>query len=317
MIVSDALQTVNETRRKVALIVLIVVMTAGAVLMLAFKLRRQPMFLDYLVMWTGGRVAHVDVTALYDFAKIDRAQAWLLGPRAHDRPFPYPPSALLVFEPLARLSFWMSAWTWTLSGAALFAAGTWSLARRRRPLAVVALTCVTPGIVWAALSGQCAFVVGGLAMLAMTTLHRRPIAAGLALGFALMLKPTLLIMAPGSADLRGTLESADRRRRSLRCHPGRFDHSSRDRPLGRVAHDCATLPGGHRVGSALPHGDHRAYRAGDSVWRRGMAVGGLSWRLCAARSASGGGRCLGFAKPTPRFAWWPSSVAVCWRRPTP
>jgi hypothetical protein len=53
-----------------------------------------------------------------------------------------------------------------------------------------------PGVVWAALSGQCAFVVGGLAMLAIVGLDRRPIAAGVAFGLALMLKPTLLLMVP-------------------------------------------------------------------------------------------------------------------------
>jgi hypothetical protein len=174
---------------------LFAVMASGAIALLAFKLRRQPAFLDYLVMWTGGRLADSDPGALYDFARIDRAQTWLLGPLAQDRPFPYPPSSLLIFAPLARLSFWAAAWAWFAGGAALFAMGTRRLAAWRWR-AVLALACVMPGVVWAALSGQCAFLVGGLAMLAIVGLDRRPIAAGVLIGLALMLKPTLLLMAP-------------------------------------------------------------------------------------------------------------------------
>jgi hypothetical protein len=188
----------NSPRRRSEIVViagLFVVMAVGAIALLAFKLQRQPAFVDYLVMWTGGRFAHSDPGALYDFVRIDRGQAWLLGSRAHDRPFPYPPSALLVFEPLARLPFWPSAWVWSIGGAALFAAGTWRLAAGR-PRLVLALTWVMPGVVWAALSGQCAFLVGGLAMLAIVGLDRRAIAAGVALGLAAMLKPTLLLMVP-------------------------------------------------------------------------------------------------------------------------
>ena len=175
--------------------ILFLAMAVGAVALLAFKLGRQPAFVDYLTMWTGGRFAESDPGALYEFARIDRAQAWLLGARAHDRPFPYPPSSLLIFAPLARLSFWTSAWTWSIGGAALFGAGIGRLAGRRWP-AVLALTCVAPGVVWAALSGQCSFFVGGLAMLAIVGLDRRPTAAGVALAPALMLKPTLMLMVP-------------------------------------------------------------------------------------------------------------------------
>ena len=53
-----------------------------------------------------------------------------------------------------------------------------------------------PGVVWAALSGQCAFVAAALAIGAVLALDRRPILAGIALALALTLKPTLLLMAP-------------------------------------------------------------------------------------------------------------------------
>jgi hypothetical protein len=171
-------------------------MAAVAVAIVVFKLQRQPAFIDYLVMWTGGGLAHVDPGALYDVVRVDRAQAWLLGARAHDRPFPYPPSSLLIFGPLARLPFWASAWVWFVGGAAVFLVGLRRFAGGRRPIAALALSCVLPGVAWAAVSGQCAFAVGGLAMLAIVGLERRPLAAGVAFGLAVMLKPTLLLMAP-------------------------------------------------------------------------------------------------------------------------
>ena len=89
-----------------ALVLSVLVLVAGE--LLSFKLRHQPPLIDFLTMWTGGAIANADPRSLYDFARIDDAQAWLLGARAHDRPFPYPPSALLVFAPLARLPFWIS-----------------------------------------------------------------------------------------------------------------------------------------------------------------------------------------------------------------
>ncbi len=67
----------------------------------AFKLGAQTLFVDFLALWTGGRMANARPSRLYDFAATDRAQAWLLGAAAHDRLFPYPPSSLLVFLALS------------------------------------------------------------------------------------------------------------------------------------------------------------------------------------------------------------------------
>ena len=80
-------------------------------------------------------------------------------------------------------------------GLAAYGRACLRLTPRRRWLTLLA-TAVLPGVVWAALSGQCAFVVGALAIAAVVRLDRRPVLAGVALGLALALKPTLLIMAP-------------------------------------------------------------------------------------------------------------------------
>ena len=182
-------------RHCTVLVAILAFMAAAAAFLLWFKLRRQPPFIDYLTMWTGGKAALAAPERLYDFPHIDRAQAWLLGAAAYDRPFPYPPSSLLVFAPLARLSFWVSASLWTVGGIVTYALAISRLAGARGVWVLVA-TAVLPGVVWAGLSGQCAFAVGALLILGMGRLDHRPWLAGAALGLVLALKPTLLLMAP-------------------------------------------------------------------------------------------------------------------------
>jgi hypothetical protein len=164
--------------------------------LVAFKLRAQPLWIDFLTMWTGGRLAVDSPGTLYDFAADDRAQAWLLGAAAHDRPFPYPPSTLLLFGPLGRLSFWVAGGIWaTITLAAFVTVVTPILPPRRRALGI-ALTLLSPAAIWAAISGQCVFLLGALAIGAMARLERRPILAGCLLGMAAALKPSVLLMAP-------------------------------------------------------------------------------------------------------------------------
>lgn len=170
-------------------------LAAAALALAAFKLTRQPPFLDFLTMWTGGRMARLDPASLYDPGAIDRAQAWLLGAAAHDRPFPYPPSALLIFAPLALAPFALAAWLWTVGGMAAFAAAIRGLDARRKALAC-ALTFLSPPAVWAAISGQCAFLIGALAVAGLRGLARRPLVGGALIGAAVALKPSVLIMAP-------------------------------------------------------------------------------------------------------------------------
>ena len=162
----------------------------------AFKLKTQPLFVDFLAMWTGGRMANAQPSSLYDFAATDHAQAWLLGAAAHDRPFPYPPSSLLVFSPLGRLDFWPAAALWTALTLAVFAAVTAARLPAGRRAVGVALTLLTPGAVWAAISGQVSFFIGALAVGGTAMLARRPWLAGACLGVAAAFKPTVLLMAP-------------------------------------------------------------------------------------------------------------------------
>lgn len=174
------------------------VLMIPATALTVFKLRAQPLFVDFLVMWTGGRMAIGAPTRIYDFAAIDRAQAWLLGAAAHDRPFPYPPSALLLFSPLGRLDFWIAGLVWTGLTSAVFAAVCARLFPDRRRVVGVMLVLLIPGAVWAAISGQVSFFIGALAVGGTALLRRRPLSAGVLLGIAAVVKPTVLLMAPAA-----------------------------------------------------------------------------------------------------------------------
>ncbi len=184
-----------DARARAVTSALIILLALAAIWLLIFKLARQPPFIDFLTMWTGGRVANVEPSELYNFASIDRAQAWLLGDMAHDRPFPYPPSSLVIFGALARPPFWVSAVVWSVSGLVAYFVAVWRLTPRPQPKALAAIA-VLPGVVWAALAGQSAFVLGALVLACLSQLERRPLLAGLALGAAIALKPSVLVMAP-------------------------------------------------------------------------------------------------------------------------
>jgi hypothetical protein len=162
----------------------------------AFKLRSQPLWIDFLTMWTGGRMARGTPHALYDFAADDRAQAWLLGAAARDRPFPYPPSTLLIFGPLGRLSFSAAGGIWIGATLIAFVAVTAFILPPRRRVLGVALIMLSPAAVWAAVSGQCVFLLGALAIGGIAQLRQRPILAGSLLGVAAAFKPSVLLMAP-------------------------------------------------------------------------------------------------------------------------
>jgi hypothetical protein len=167
----------------------------GVGLQLALKLKDAPIFVDFLAMWTGGRLARADPASIYHPAVVDKAQAWLLGAGAHDRPFPYPPTSLLIFEPLGRLPFWIAAVAWFAPIVIAFGIVAARLAPRHRIMAV-SLVLLGPGALWAALSGQCVFLTGALALAGASLLERRPILAGVLLGAAAAFKPTILLMAP-------------------------------------------------------------------------------------------------------------------------
>ncbi len=171
------------------------ILGTGAFLIMLIKLAGQPLFVDFFTMWTGGRMSWSDLRHIYDMDVLNQAQAWLLGPGVHDRPFPYPPSTLLIFAPLGALPFWVASAVWMIPAFVAFAVTAIAIVPRDRWLAA-GLILLAPATVWAAISGQCVFLTGALALNGVRLLQRRPVLAGVCLGLAAAIKPTVLLMAP-------------------------------------------------------------------------------------------------------------------------
>ncbi len=80
----------------------------------------QPLGADFAPVWTAA--AHL--SSAYDIAAITQAQPDFTN--LGQRPFAYPPTALLLFAPLGLLPFWFSYAAFTLVGLCLF---VWSALR--------------------------------------------------------------------------------------------------------------------------------------------------------------------------------------------
>jgi hypothetical protein len=169
-------------------------------------LRFQPPGLDFLPLWTAGRLAWTDPAHLYDFAAVTRAQTWLLPGFAFLRPYAYPPTTLLALAPFGALPFWTALSLWTGASFAVFAAAGARLAPARTPQAL-ALLIFSPAVVLAALVGQTVVLAAGLAALAIAELERRPRLAGVLLALAAAMKPQAALLAPVALVACGAFEA--------------------------------------------------------------------------------------------------------------
>lgn len=143
-------------------------------------------FMDFTVFWTAARFdgAVYDVYAL-TAAQLDRLpQHWTL------RPFPYPPSALLLIKPLALLPYEAALLLWTAAGLAALAAGAMTLGKR----ALAALAMLPVGL--AMLAGQMSLFIGGAISGAVGLLAKNEVAAGLLFGLAAAVKPQSVLLVP-------------------------------------------------------------------------------------------------------------------------
>lgn len=171
-------------------------------------LRFQPMGLDFLPLWTAGRMAWSDPGQVYDFAAVTHAQTWLLPAHFTSlRPYAYPPSALLVFAPLGLMSFWMALGVWLAVSLGVFLYGGAELGLER-PRLSLALMALSPAVVLAVLVGQTVLLVTGLGVLAVVWLRARPRWAGVLLGIAAAIKPQVLLLTPIALLAGGALETA-------------------------------------------------------------------------------------------------------------
>jgi hypothetical protein len=189
-----------------ALWVLTIVLAALAAGQTWTLVHLQPLGVDFLPLWTAGRMAASDPGHVYDFAVISRAQSWLLPDFQWMRPYAYPPTALLALAPLGALPFWWALALWTGASFAVFAVALERLARGSTALAL-GLGILSPAVMLAAIAGQSVVMVAGLITLALTLLARRPRLAGVLFALAAALKPQAALLAPVALVACGGFEA--------------------------------------------------------------------------------------------------------------
>lgn len=144
---------------------------------------------DWSPLWAAGRLATTSASSIYDFDLVSALQHPLIGDSGQ-RPFVYPPTALLIAVPAALLPFWWSYLLYVISALTL-------LVRASRPWAadpLLVISCLP--LFAAAFSGQFTLLVLALILFGLARLDERPGLAGLLLGLAAALKPQLLVLAP-------------------------------------------------------------------------------------------------------------------------
>ena len=166
----------------IALAAVFLLLDAGLLRLFAFGA-------DWAPLWVAGRQAWTDAARVYDFDLMTSLQAPLLGHVDH-RPFIYPPSALLIVAPLALLPFQASLFAVSAGSLALLAWAARPFGGDR------ALLLIAPPVLLCAIAGQPSLAVGALAAAAVTRLGSRDLVAGLLLGVAAAIKPTLFLLAP-------------------------------------------------------------------------------------------------------------------------
>lgn len=184
----------GQPNYRLLLIALLIAMVAASVASIAPALGYHPAGLDFLAFWAGGRAALDDPGRIYDFAHVTALQGIDFGPGVL-RPYINPPSALLLFAPLARLPFWTGYALLMLASLAVLLAAA---RRAGAPWWLVAL----PMVVFTLFCGQVTLLIAGLVLLALT-LRERPWIAGLCFAIAGVIKPQILLLLPLALAAQG------------------------------------------------------------------------------------------------------------------
>jgi hypothetical protein len=166
----------------------------------------QPLGLDFLPLWTAGRMAWTHPAQVYDFAAVSHAQSWLLPGFKWMRPYAYPPTGLLLLAPLGQLPFWVALGLWVALGFGALLYAAVRLSQRRRSLALL-LVALSPAVVLAAIVGQPVLLAAGLMALAMVDLERRPRLSGALIALAAAIKPQAALLAPLALVSGGAFEA--------------------------------------------------------------------------------------------------------------
>jgi hypothetical protein len=144
---------------------------------------------DWAPLWVGGQLSWTSATLAYDVDLVSSLQAPMMGP-VSDRPFVYPPSALLLFAPLAALPFTASFLLFGALSALLFERAARPV--QSRPILLLA----APPVVLAILAGQPTILVAALVFLGLAQLDKKQGLAGVLWAVAAMIKPPILLLAP-------------------------------------------------------------------------------------------------------------------------
>lgn len=144
---------------------------------------------DFTVFWTAARA---DPRIIFDIEAITRAQDPLLGGAVGPRPFVNPPSFLPWLKPFSWMPFFPALAVWSFIGVSAFAIAARQLVDWRH----YALILIAPAFVLAFVAGQATFFLATAVIVAILTLERRPILAGVLLGLTATIKPQVVLLAP-------------------------------------------------------------------------------------------------------------------------
>ena len=148
---------------------------------------------DFFALWTYARlVLEHPAAELYDAVRLHALQVTLGLAPADWKPFPYPPTFLLLSWPMGLLSPDAAYFAWiglTLAGFVWAAAGP-----RFRP-AHVLLLLIAPATTVSVVAGQSGFLSGALLVGGMRLVGQRPWLGGMLLGL-LTYKPQLGLLVP-------------------------------------------------------------------------------------------------------------------------
>jgi arabinofuranan 3-O-arabinosyltransferase len=148
---------------------------------------------DFINYWLGAQFADNGKAALaYDFEYFDAFQRLLIGPLAEFKMYVYPPSAMLLSWPLAKLPFLAALIAWTATGMAFC---LWSLSRLFGWAIAGLATIGAPSAALNVMTGQNGYFTAGLLGTGLMVLDRRPLLAGMLFGL-LSFKPHLGVLLP-------------------------------------------------------------------------------------------------------------------------
>jgi hypothetical protein len=161
-----------------------------------------PAFTDFLDWWVGGQFAlRGDAAGAYNYSKFSAAQASVLRspPPVTYFHYGYPPTMLLLFEPLAARPYAAAFFAWIAATVCVYAVALYEILPY--PLAI-ALALLPLPVVKNVFEGQTAFLLAGLLGLSLVFMSRRPYLSGIFLGL-LTYKPQFVVFFPLALVITG------------------------------------------------------------------------------------------------------------------